>query len=118
MTDEGSAYPTVVSYFGWTHVLDRYHFTKQMTSSWVNLDDPSQFRDDIIEILDSCTVRQYTERMSAAKTKYTTPKAKYFLNKIKVYDNKVVYAFTSHHFTAGKISTQRSDGYDVSHQGK
>ena len=48
--------------------------------------------------------------MSAAKTKYTTPEVKDFFKKIKIYDNKLVYAFTSHHFTAGHISTQKSEG--------
>ena len=110
MTDEGSAYPTVVTYFGWAHVLDRYHFNKQITSSWEDLDEPHIFRDDIIEILDSCTERQYRELMSAAKKKYTTQKALDLLDKIKMYDHNLVYAFTSEGFTSGHISTQRAEG--------
>ena len=40
MTDEGSAYLTVTAYFGWNHVLDRYHFKNQIKSSWQNIKDP------------------------------------------------------------------------------
>ena len=76
MTDEGSAYPTVVAYFGWNHVLDRYHFHEQISTSWEGLDNAEKFRQDIIDILDSCTERQYIERMSEAQTNYTTRKAK------------------------------------------
>ena len=53
-----------------------------------------------MDILDACTVTQYTTLMSAARRKYTTPKAQDFLNKIKLYDHKLVYAFTSDDFTA------------------
>ena len=79
MTDEGSAYPTVTAYCGWNHVLDRYHFTKKISLSWQNLDDPSQFRQNIIDILDACTVTRYTKFMAAARTKYTHAKCKGFL---------------------------------------
>ena len=110
MTDEGSDYPTVAAYFGWNRVLDRHHFTKQISSNWQNLDNPSQFRQDIIDILDECTVKRYTKLMAAARTKYTTRNAKDFFKKIKLYDNKLVHAFTSDNFTAGHISNQRSEG--------
>ena len=109
MTDEGSAYPTVVAYFGWDHVFDRYHFQEQITSSWEGVDNPEQFRQDIIDILDSCTESQYNDRMSRAKIHYTTKKARAFLDKIKLYDHKLVYAFTSDGFTAGHIATGRAE---------
>ena len=67
MIDEGSAYRTVVTYFGWNHALDRYHFNEQITGSWEGLENREKFRQDIINILDSCTKRQYRERMSEAK---------------------------------------------------
>ena len=109
MTDEGSAYPTVATYFGWEHILDQYHFNKKITLIWADLDKPHLFREDILDILDSCTERQYTERMLVAKKKYTTPKAQDFLKKIRMYDHRLVYTFTSEGFTAGHISTQRAE---------
>ena len=67
MIDEGSAYRTVVTYFGWNHVLDRYHFNEQISGGWEGLKNSAKFRQNIIHILISCTERQYTERMSEAK---------------------------------------------------
>ena len=110
MTDEGSAYPTVVAYFQWDHVLDRYHFQEQISTSWEGLKNPDLFRHDIIDILDSCTESQYRDRMSSAKTNYITPKARAFLDKIRLYRHKLVYAFTSDGFTTGHISTGRAEG--------
>ena len=110
LTDEGSAFPSVVEFFDWNHILDRHHFTQQIKSSWANLKKPEEFREDVIAILDACTVQLYKELMSAARTKYTTPKARDLLNKIKLYEGQLVYAFTSSHFTAGHISTNRSEG--------
>ena len=37
LTDEGSAFPSVVEFFDWNHILDRHHFTQQIKSSWANL---------------------------------------------------------------------------------
>ena len=60
--------------------------------------------------MDACPVQLYKELMFTARTKYTTPKSRNLLNKIKLYEGQLVHAFTSSHFTASHISTNRSEG--------
>ena len=88
MTDEGSAYPIVVTYFGWNHLLERCHFNEQITSSWEGLEKPDIFRKDILLILDSCTETQYTD--ACQKRKQNTQ-----LERQKIYWKKSRYMTTN-----------------------
>jgi len=110
MTDEGSAFPLVCEAMGWIHILDRKNFTDQVSKSWCNLSDPNTFRDSVTEILDSSRIDVYMELMRTAKNKYRTHKAKAYLNKIELHKKQLVYCYTSGYFTAGQVSTQRSEG--------
>lgn len=110
MTDEGSAFPLVANHFGWCHILDRKHFVDQILTTWHNLADPDQYRQDIYDILDSPSEEEYERRMREAKLAHMTEKAQAFLSKISEFRHKLVYAYTSKYCTCAHISTQRSEG--------
>ena len=110
MTDEGASFPLVCSAMGWRHILDRKHFTDQIKSTWQNVNDPKEYFNSIVSILDAPSVEQYNTLMEKAKQTFSTPKAIAFLRKIERNKHLLVFAFTSECFTAGHVSNQRSEG--------
>ena len=86
MIDEESTFPTVADFFGLMHVLDRYHFTKQITLSWQNIEDDVEYRQAIKHILDSSTGTQFTSLTKTTRKKYKTLKIKDLLKKIHLHD--------------------------------
>ena len=110
MTDEGSAFPLVCETMDWVHILDRKHFTDQISTKLANLSDPDAFRLSITEILDSPSISVYTTLMKSANNVYRTHQAKAFLKKIELNKKRLVYCYTSKYFTAAQVSTQRSEG--------
>ena len=49
-------------------------------------------------------------RIAAALTKHDSPKAQAFIRKINTIKEKICYALTSHIYTTGQVSDQRSEG--------
>ena len=93
MTDEGNAFPGVAEHFGWTHLLDRKHFSEQITQSWGGLDDPRQYREDMYRILDEVSSEKLDERFAAARSLYNTPAAHKFIEKLHHLRHKLCYAY-------------------------
>jgi len=81
MTNEGSAFPLVCETMDLAHIIDRKHYTDQISTNLANLSDPDAFRLSITEILDSASISVYTTLMRSANIVYRTHQAKAFLNK-------------------------------------
>jgi len=75
MADEGASFPLVCEVMGWCHILDRKHFTDQITSTWQNAHDPKEYRNSIVSILNAPTVKKYNILMQKCKQQFSTPKA-------------------------------------------
>ena len=57
----------------WVHILDRKHFTDQISTNWTNLSDPDAFRVSITEILDSTSISIYTSLTRSPKDDANAP---------------------------------------------
>ncbi len=75
MTDEGPAFPSVAERYGWTHLLDRRHFSVQILSAWHGLSDPKQFQSVVYDILDTPSLATLSLLLKQAVAKYRTEKA-------------------------------------------
>jgi len=109
MTDEGPAFPSVAERYGWTHLLDRRHFSVQILSAWHGLSDPKQFQSDVYDILDTPSVATLSSLLKNSLAKYRTEKAQVFLKKIYNLQHQLCYAHTCTSFTAGHVSDQRME---------
>ena len=67
MTDEDASFPLVCEVMGWRHILDRKHFTDQITSTWQNVNDPKEYYKWNVTVLDAPTVEQYNTLMQKCK---------------------------------------------------
>eukprot|EP00985_Skeletonema_marinoi_P008555 scaffold3908_cov200-Skeletonema_marinoi.AAC.3 len=118
MSDEGSAFSILAEVMGWYHLLDRHHFTEQISEGWVGLPDPDEFYNSIIDILNEPHQDTLTTLLSEAKEMYTTIAATKLLQKIDDLKEQLCYAYTCKFFTAAHTSSQRVEGINASLKGR
>jgi hypothetical protein len=69
MSDEGAAFPIILSELSCHHILDRKHFTQQIVTSWHEIPDNKKdaYRNSIHTILISTSETSYQEHMQIAR---------------------------------------------------
>ena len=88
----------------------RKHLAQQILTSWHGLSDPNGYKGDIYKLLNEVNQSKMVSRIAAALAEHDSPKAQAFIRKIDTIKAKTCYALTSHVYTAGQVSDQRSEG--------
>ena len=99
----------MAEHFGWNQIFDRKHITTKIVLNWGGLDNPDKFRDDVHQILNETDQEEVSLLIEAAISEHTQPKAQAFLEKISENPNKICFAYTHRHFTAGHVADQRGE---------
>ena len=109
ISDEGPSIQLMAEHFGWNQIFDRKHVTTKIVLNWGGLDNPDKFRDDVHQILNETDQEEVSLLIEAAISEHTQPKAQAFLEKISENRNKICFAYTHRHFTAGHVADQRGE---------